>query len=147
MAGPVKNFATFLGYPEPLDISKTAAWLSVAAVCGTLVSRLFVPTLNMRRHFIFGEVSLLTFNLLFFNKRIKNAIDGESGTKKDILKFFHYVALSTIPMIVAKYMISRWACRISWTESFQRWAPFYLMTPIFVGLHGYFSPEQKKSGP
>lgn len=123
-----------LGYPDPQQFLERAAYLAASGVCGTVIAKIFVPTLNLKSHFVFGQVSILTFSLFFFNENIKKKYQGEGNTfKKDVIFLAWGSAYTAIPVLFSKVVVSRWIEPLS----FSRYVTRGLYYAIFSTASSY----------
>lgn len=121
MAESLRKISTTLGYPEPRMFLNQVLFLSGSGAIATAVAKIFFPTLNHKTHFTFGQVTLLTFSLLFNNQRIIDKIKGNNNPlKQRIVLYGWFLSYATIPWIFSKVIVSKMGESLTFTESFRR---------------------------
>lgn len=121
MAESLQKFSTTLGYPEPRMFFNQMLFLSGSGAVATALAKVFLPTINSKTHFTFGQVTLLTFGLLFNNQRIVETIKGNNNPiKQRLLLCGWFLSYATIPWIFSQVVVSRMGESLTFSGSFRR---------------------------
>jgi|GEM_PF-5956280 hypothetical protein len=137
--------ATIPSYPNPLQLLKRSVYLGVAGVVGVVAAKVFVPNLNFKAQFVFSQVLILTFNLIFLNNKINKAVANESNPlKKNVKGAIWGLSYTIIPCIFSKVVVSMCIRPLSIPQSFIR--GLYYGTVVMVISCGYshYRRAQKK---
>lgn len=146
MAEPIKTALTYLGYPQPLLVLERGAWLAGSMVCGNIAAKIFVPGLNIKSHFVFGQVSALTFNLIFHNQYAYDHILKETNPlKRDFYCFPpHFLAFTLIPLIFSKVIVSKWIEPLTFAQSFKRGLCYGGFGMLTLSVYALYQRDKKR---
>ena len=111
-----------LGYTKLALLSRRTFSMNVTCVLATVAWKFFVSDSNVKSHLVFGQLSSLTFNLIFYNEHIGGRLDRSSDSlmMKEVSFVIHYVALLVLPIVVGKWVVNRCFGNITWIQSIKR---------------------------
>lgn len=145
MTDSVRRASAYLGYPEPFQFFGRTAYLAGSALCATIAARVFAPSLNLKSHFIFGQVTVLTFSLIFLNAKIRVAVpDHKNPLKRKIVHIAWGLSYTTIPMIFSKVIVSRYVEPLSLLRSFVRGFYYTIFNVASFYVYHRHLREQRK---
>lgn len=129
-----RKAAAQLGYDRPAQLLKRTAWTSATLALATVAGKCFATDLHVKSHFVFGQLTSLTLNLVLYNDHIGKKLDPPRGdgectgpvnpVKQDSFFVIHYLALSIIPVAIGKLVVSRYFGNITWVQAVKRGAYF-----------------------
>lgn len=118
MTAILRKTAAQLGYDDPPLLFRRIAWTSATFVLATIAGKLFVADLNLKSHFVFGQVTSLAFNLIVYNDHIGRNIDEcPNPLKKDVFFVMHHLAFTLIPVAIGKLVVDRYFGKVSWIQA------------------------------
>lgn len=147
----LKKTAAQLGYDDPTLLFRITAWTSATFALATIVGKFFVPDLNLKSHFVFGQVTSLTFNLIFYNDHIARKLEPReeepiNPMKIDVFYVIHYVAFSVLPFSVGKLIVSRCFENVTWLQAAKRELYFGGFSITTLCATELYKRGQKKQG-
>lgn len=147
MTDSIRRAPAYFGYPNPFQFLERTAFLAASALCGTIAARIFIPSLNLKSHFVFGQVHILTFSLIFFNAKIYSKVKSHNNPLKKKLAYFTWaMAYTTIPTLFSKVVVSRSLAPLSISQSFTRGIYYAIFHVSSFCVYSLYQREQKKQG-
>lgn len=147
MVESLQKLSTTLGYPEPRMLFNQVLFFSGSGAVATAVAKVFLPTFNSKTHFTFGQVTLLTFILLFNNQRIVDTIKGNNNPlKQRMLLCGWFLSYATIPWIFSKVIVSKMGESLTFSGSFRRGLYYGGVATISFYMYVRHQQDQKKRG-
>ncbi|MCB1071763.1 MAG: hypothetical protein KDK96_01540 [Chlamydiia bacterium] len=110
-----------LGYDDPSLLFHRIAWMSATFALATVAGKFFVKDLNIKSHFVFGQLSSLTVNLIFYNDYIgRNIVECPNPLKKDLFYVIHHLAFILMPVMIGKLVVNRYFGNVTWIQAAKR---------------------------
>ena len=110
----INNASSAIGYEDLIKLVRETGWLSSTFALASFAGKFFNSNVQLKSHFVFGQVTAVTFNLLFFNKYFRETNDPQ---KNDVLYVVYFLMLCTIPLATGRMFANLCFEKITWCQT------------------------------
>ncbi len=135
----IRNASSAIGYEDLIKLVRETAWLSSTFALASFAIKFFSSNVQLKSHFVFGQVTAVTVNLLFFNKYLRETNDPQ---KNDVLYVVYFLMLCAIPLAIGRMVTNLCFEKITWIQTGIR--GLSLVGAGLITLYAFQLYERKK---